>query len=159
NLPLLGRNPIALIRNQAGVPGILTAARNNTGINGGRPGWTEGNPGGINTKGNFLRNHNRESVPERPTSQHNAHLSCATHNVRADGVGGTSQVKLAKPNGTNVYHGTLYEYNRNNFLSANRFFNKFKVPPTPATPRPFLNQNQFGGTVGGPIFKDKLFFF
>src|SRR5262249_30433139 len=120
---------------------------------------TEVTQDGINIQDNFIRNNSLDFVPNRPTSDTIGEFSIVTNNVGADGVGGTSQVKLATANGTNDYHGTLYEYNLNNFLSANRFFNKFKVPPTPATPRPFLNQNQFGGTVGGPIFKDKLFFF
>ncbi len=156
NLPLLGRNPIELIRNQAGVPGILSAARSNTGINGGRPGWTEVTQDGINIQDNFIRNNGLDFVPNRPTSDTIGEFSVVQNNVGADGVGGTSQVKLATPSGTNGYHGTLYEYNRNNFLSANKFFNKAVQPNTPRT---FLNQNQFGGTVGGPILKDKLFFF
>jgi hypothetical protein len=155
-LPLLGRNPIELIRNQAGVPGILSAARNNTGINGGRPGWTEITQDGINIQDNFIRNNGLDFVPNRPTSDTIGEFSIVSNNVGADGVGGTSQVKLATPSGTNAFHGTVYEYNRNNFLSANRFFNKFRQPNVP---RPFLNQNQFGATIGGPILKDKLFFF
>lgn len=159
NLPLNGRNPIELIRNQAGVPGILSAMRNNTGINGGRPGWTEVTQDGINIQDNFIRNNGLDFVPNRPTSDTIGEFSIVSNNVGADGVGGTSQVKLATPNGTNALHGTLYEYNRNNFLSANRFFNKDVQPGVTPTPRTFLNQNQFGGTVGGPIKKDKLFFF
>src|SRR5208283_661586 len=54
--------------------------------------------------------------------------------------------------GTNEFHGALYEYLRNSDLDAKNFFD-------PATgPTPPLHRNQFGGLLGGPILKDKLFF-
>jgi hypothetical protein len=159
NLPLNGRNPIELIRDQAGVPGILTAARDNTGINGGRPGWTQVTQDGINIQDNFIRNNDLDFVPNRPTSDTIGEFTIVSNNVGADAVGGTSQVKLVTPSGTNVIHGSLYEYNRNNALSANSFFNKDVQPGTPPVPRAFLNQNQFGARVGGPALKDKLFYF
>jgi hypothetical protein len=52
--------------------------------------------------------------------------------------------------GTNAYHGSVYEFLRNDKLDARNFFSE-KVEP--------LKQNQFGGTAGGPIVRDKLFFF
>lgn len=69
--------------------------------------------------------------------------------------------------GTNQFHGNLYEYLRNTSLNANTWQNKgyayFVDPSTmkldSAFPRPQLHWNEFGGTVGGPIVKDKLFFF
>ncbi len=56
--------------------------------------------------------------------------------------------------GTNGYHGDLYEYFRNKVLDANTWLNN-----EVGDPRGGFSQNQFGGTVGGPIIKDKLFFF
>jgi len=56
--------------------------------------------------------------------------------------------------GTNGYHGDLYEFFRNKVLDANTWINN-----TTGNPRGGFSQNQFGGTVGGPIVKDKLFFF
>ena len=56
--------------------------------------------------------------------------------------------------GTNGYHGDLYEFFRNKVLDANTWINN-----TTGKPRGGFSQNQFGGTVGGPIMKDKLFFF
>lgn len=56
--------------------------------------------------------------------------------------------------GTNGYHGDLYEFFRNKVLDANTWINN-----TTGNPRGGFSQNQFGGTVGGPIMKDKLFFF
>src|SRR5277367_725582 len=56
--------------------------------------------------------------------------------------------------GTNGYHGVLYEFFRNKVLDANTWINNLT-----GTPRGGFSQNQFGGTFGGPIKKDKLFFF
>src|SRR5262249_43411983 len=54
--------------------------------------------------------------------------------------------------GTNDFHGTLYEYLRNSALDAPNFFD-------PAgEPKPAFHRNQFGGLLGGPILKDRLFF-
>jgi len=69
--------------------------------------------------------------------------------------------------GTNQYHGDLYEYVRNTALDANSWQDKgyaYFVNPNSGTletalPRPPLHWNNFGGTLGGPILKDKLFFF
>jgi hypothetical protein len=156
NLPLLGRNPIELMRNQAGVPGILGAnAREDTVINGGRPGWTQITQDGINIQDNFIRNNATDFVPTRPTTDTIGEFSVITAVAGADSVGGSSQVRLVTPSGTNSFHGGVYEYNRNSALSAYNFLSK-RVTPIPA--KPFLNQNQFGGKVGGPIIKNKLFF-
>ncbi|MBV9625592.1 MAG: TonB-dependent receptor [Acidobacteria bacterium] len=58
--------------------------------------------------------------------------------------------------GTNGYHGNLFEYLRNAKLDANSWINKHT---SPIVPRGGFTQNQFGGTFGGPIIKDKTFFF
>lgn len=70
------------------------------------------------------------------------------------GRNGGANVDLITKGGTNKFHGSAFEYLRNKVLNANDFFfNRNGVP------RPDLTQNIFGGTVGGPILKDKLFFF
>jgi hypothetical protein len=56
--------------------------------------------------------------------------------------------------GTNVLHGSLWEQFQNSDMNATPFFYN-----AAGTPKPFLNRNAFGGTLGGPIKKDKLFFF
>jgi hypothetical protein len=65
-------------------------------------------------------------------------------------MGGT--VIVQTKSGTNEYHGTAYEFLRNQVLDATNFFNVGK-------PKPVYRQNQFGGTLGGPIQRNKLFFF
>jgi len=59
-------------------------------------------------------------------------------------------VNVITKSGTNSFHGNLYEYFRNKVLNARGFFD---------TTKPAFNQNQFGGTFGGPIKKDRTFFF
>jgi len=64
------------------------------------------------------------------------------------------QVALVTKSGSNQFHGSLYEYNRNTFTAANTWFNnQAGVPGQP------LVRNQFGGSVGGKIIRDRLFYF
>jgi hypothetical protein len=62
-------------------------------------------------------------------------------------------VNLITKSGTNEFHGGLFEYFRNEKLDTRNYFN---VPPAPKPP---YRLNQFGGSLGGPIVRDKLFFF
>src|SRR5581483_4212006 len=71
-----------------------------------------------------------------------------------DSKDGAAQIALVTRSGTNEFHGSLYEYLRNSSLNANNYFvNLFGAP------RPKMILNQFGGQLGGPISKDKAFFF
>ena len=65
-----------------------------------------------------------------------------------------AQVAVVTKSGTNAFHGTAFEYLRNNVLDANDWFANHSGLPQPA-----LRQNDFGGVLGGPILKDRLFFF
>src|SRR5258708_4447033 len=65
-----------------------------------------------------------------------------------------ANINVITKTGTNQIHGSAWEFLRNDKLNANDFFFNRQ-----GTPRPTLKQNQFGGTVGGPVIKDKLFFF
>jgi len=70
------------------------------------------------------------------------------------GPGGGGQFQLVTKSGTNQFHGTLYEYHRNTSTVANDWFNN-----NAGVGRAPLIRNQFGGTIGGPVLHDKLFFF
>src|SRR6185436_969774 len=65
-----------------------------------------------------------------------------------------AQISLVTKSGSNDWHGALFEANRNTATTANDFFNNRS-----GVGRPKLIRNTFGGAVGGPIVKDKLFFF
>jgi Carboxypeptidase regulatory-like domain/TonB dependent receptor/TonB-dependent Receptor Plug Domain len=71
-----------------------------------------------------------------------------------------ANVNVVTKSGTNQFHGAIWEFNRNNFFNANDFFYKRseKGEGLSNSP-PEVKQNQYGGTIGGPIIKDKLFFF
>jgi hypothetical protein len=69
-----------------------------------------------------------------------------------------ANVNLVTKSGTNDIHGTAFEYFRNEALNANDFFYNRNRLPTQAD-KQILKQNQFGGSIGGPLKKDKLFLF
>ncbi|HTM51205.1 MAG TPA: TonB-dependent receptor [Bryobacteraceae bacterium] len=66
------------------------------------------------------------------------------------GKGGGTIINVVTKSGTNQYHGTLYEFVRNDLFDARNYFASSKSP---------LKLNQFGGAIGAPLRKDKLFFF
>ncbi len=84
-----------------------------------------------------------------------------TGNANAEaGRSSGAQVSLVTKSGTNHFHGAAYEYNRPTITVANNFFNKQAQLNSGEANRPGkLIRNIFGADVGGPIFKDKLFFF
>ena len=63
-------------------------------------------------------------------------------------------VSVVTRSGTNAFHGSAFEYLRNYNLNANAFFNN-----AAGLPRDKLKRNQYGGTIGGPVLRNKLFFF
>jgi len=71
-----------------------------------------------------------------------------------------ANVTVSTKSGTNGFHGSAFEFFRNTVLNANDFIVKLdQERADTANTRQVLNQNQFGATIGGPIVKDKLFFF
>ena len=62
-----------------------------------------------------------------------------------------AQVTIVTQSGSNQLHGSVYEFMRNNALDAPNYFDQGSAPP--------FQRNQFGGAIGGPIQKDKTFFF
>jgi hypothetical protein len=70
------------------------------------------------------------------------------------GFSGATLVNVVTRSGTNQFHGSAFEFLRNQKLDANNFFNNQNNIKLPA-----LRQNNFGATVGGPVFKNKTFFF
>jgi len=151
-LPLDGRDPLALIRLQAGVPGI--ANRTDTAINGGRPTWTQVSQDGVNIQDNFIRTNALDYSPNRPTSDTVGEFTITTAVPGVDAAGGATTVRMITPSGTNKFDGDLFGFNRSNSRGANSFFNKRDCLPKPA-----LSRNQFGGTLGGPVVRNRLFFF
>ena len=76
-----------------------------------------------------------------------------TSNFGADIGKGGAVVNVVIKSGTNNFHGSAFEFLRNSYMDAKNFFD------SPTSPIPPFKQNQFGGTLGGPILKNKTFFF
>ena len=79
------------------------------------------------------------------------------------GRNASGQINVITRSGTNAFHGSAYEFFRNNILNANAYFNKIS---SVVTPRPLLRYNDFGYTIGGPVWiphvydgRNKTFFF
>ena len=76
----------------------------------------------------------------------------------SQGQHSSAQVNSVTKSGTNDFHGSLFEFVRNDLLNATNYFAKVD-PNTGNKVHSTLKRNQFGGTAGGPIFRNKLFFF
>jgi Carboxypeptidase regulatory-like domain len=77
-----------------------------------------------------------------------------TSNVDASATRGSGQMQMVTRSGTNQFRGSAFWNNRNSKLSASNWFNNFN-----GVPKDFENRNQFGVRIGGPIIKNKTFFF
>ncbi len=140
DLPIDGRNPLSLLSLQAGVN--ATAFNH---VNGQRTSSTNFTRDGINVQDNFIRTGG--FVQDRPSVDDTGEFTVTTQNSGADlGGGGSAQIRLITPRGGNEFHGAGYLYNRNNYFAANEFGNN-----AVGVEKPFLNRNQFGGKIGGPL--------
>ncbi|MGA3264682.1 MAG: carboxypeptidase-like regulatory domain-containing protein, partial [Terracidiphilus sp.] len=79
------------------------------------------------------------------------------------GHGSGAQVNVVLKSGTNQFHGALFEFFRNRWMDAKNFFDfpgcTATSPPGTCGAIPRFDRSQYGGTLGGPVFKDKTFFF
>ncbi|MBZ5576618.1 MAG: TonB-dependent receptor [Acidobacteriia bacterium] len=150
NLPVLGRQVTTFFQSQPGV----SVGGDATSVNGLKSSFSNVTLDGINIQDNFIRTNGLDYAPFRTTIDQVAEITVATSNQSAAIGGGASQFILSTKSGSNAFHGSVYWYNRNNALSANDWFND-----RDGVAQPKLNLNQPGAAVGGPIKKDKLFFY
>ncbi len=151
DLPILNRNPLALLELEAGVnQNGMTA----TVIDGQRTTYSNLTLDGINIQDNFIRENDVDFSPNLPFNSQAQEFTIIDQNADVDKGGGASQVSMVTPKGTNKYHGEGFWYYRTNDWAANNWFNDASGVPIPT-----LLQNQGGGNIGGPIKKDKLFFY
>ena len=111
---------------------------------------------GINVQDNATRS-NPDAIfnAVQPRTQAIEEMTMSTAAAGADSASeGAVQIKFVTKAGTNQFHGGLYETNRNSALEACYFFNCLV-----GTPKDRINLNEYGFTIGGPIKKNKLFFF
>ncbi|CAN5759988.1 hypothetical protein BH10ACI4_BH10ACI4_10840 [soil metagenome] len=159
-LPLNGRNAIALTTLTPGVRVNATANQSgfaNRGtnlsaisINGSPTGSNsyilDGQSNLSTTTGEIAVNPNVDSIQEFKVQ---SGVFSAQYGFTLGGV-----VNLASRTGTNKFHGSIYEFLRNDIFNARNYF-----ATVGSVAKPVLRYNQFGGTIGGPILHDKAFFF
>ena len=162
-LPSEGRNVPDLLSLQ---PGVLYLGRNVDQQSDSRSGTVNGaRSDQTNVTLDGLDDNNQEQGLAftgvlRPTLDSTEEYRVATTNANADsGRSSGAQVSIVTRSGTNAFHGSVYEYNRS-FGTANDWFNKASQIQAGEPNRPGkLIRNTFGAWAGGPIKKDKLFFF
>ena len=86
-------------------------------------------------------------------------FSVLTNTYSAQFGGNGSVVNAVSRSGTNEFHGSAYEFLRNSALDSRSYYDFFPTAAGQEPDKPEFRRNQFGGSVGGPIKKDKLFFF
>ncbi len=164
-MPLNGRDftQLALL-----VPGVIRGSGNATGSSGNAETFRYGQEGGASLVVNGIRAQgnnfildgidNNEALVNTivlfPPADAIQEFRVQTNIAPAQyGRAGGALVVTSIKSGTNEYHGSAFWFNRNKDLNAENFFT------SPNTPTPSFVRNQFGGSVGGPIIKNKLFFF
>ncbi len=152
-LPFFARNVANLLQYQPGVTSFGTTDDRNGSVNGGRS-----DQGNITLDGANVNNeHSRVAFTSvlRVTLDSVEEFRSTTSNADATkGRGSGADVALVTKSGTNQLHGSLYEYRRGTETAANDFFsNRSGVPRAP------LLINIFGGSAGGPVKKNRAFFF
>lgn len=150
--PLNGRNVLDLAALQPGVAETNSdsGAAGTYSIAGGRSdSVTYLLDGSVNN--NLINN----AVVYNPNPDTIAEFRILESNYSAEyGRNGGGVISVVTKSGTNEFHGSGFEFLRNDAFNANTFFNKVD-----GLPRDVLKRNQYGGTIGGPIKKDKFFFF
>ncbi|HYL84157.1 MAG TPA: TonB-dependent receptor [Candidatus Angelobacter sp.] len=154
SLPILDRNPMALLSLQAGVSNSGPGGAISTTINGQRTSFSNLTIDGINVQDNFIRENALDFTPNLPFNSQAQEFTVVTQNAGVENGGGASQVSIVTPKGTNTWHGEGFWYYRTNAWKANDWFNDAS-----GIPKPGLLQNQGGGNIGGPVLKNKLFIY
>ena len=151
DLPLNGRNPLQLTTLTPGTAltstGTESGQQDNVGltVNGLRA--TQNN---FQLDGAVYNDRFFDSVPILPNPDALQEFTVQSSNYSSEYAGAGALVQLSTRSGTNSFHGSAYEFLRNTVLDAKNYFQQ-TAPP--------FKLNQFGGTVGGPIIKDRTFFF
>src|ERR1700730_11825286 len=162
-LPLATRNYVELTLLSPGATHPDPSSFNNgDNVNSGARPFINGNRGQSN---HFLldrldNNEISDTLPEyTPSPDEIEEFNLISNNAPAE-VGNFEGgiVSATIKSGTNSFHGDVWEFFRNDKLNANQWENKVN-PNSPEIPRAPVRWNMFGGTLGGPILKNKLFFF
>jgi hypothetical protein len=165
DMPLYGRNVAQLLSVQPGV--VFTSNRSDLAMNDTRSGAVNGahsDQNNITLDGVDVNDQGNGSpfetvVPVTVASVEEFRVTTADYGAE-QGRSSGAQSALVTKGGTNVFHGSAYEYNRTDFGEANDFFNKSTQADIDAPNKPLhLVYNIFGADLGGPIKHDRAFFF
>ncbi|MGE5644914.1 MAG: carboxypeptidase regulatory-like domain-containing protein [Acidobacteriota bacterium] len=83
-----------------------------------------------------------------------AEIKFSTSNFGAESGNGLAAYNVITKSGTNQFHGSLFEFNQNDKFNSNNYFSNLV-----GAPKPIVRWNSFGGSIGGPIRKNKVFFY
>jgi Carboxypeptidase regulatory-like domain/TonB-dependent Receptor Plug Domain len=160
DLPLNGRNFEQLILLAPGVQSVTTGTQNSFygrapsySIAGSRPEGQELLLDGANIQGFWDHGAGNSIIGTSLGVEAIGEFQVLTNSYSARFGGSGSVMNATTRSGTNTFHGEVYDFFRNDVLDARNFFNTVGLAKDP------FRQNQFGGTLGGPIKKDKMFFF
>ncbi len=130
----------------------VTSAR--VAVNIGEGGNGQSNPSGEIVTSTSVYGAIGQALPSPPPETvEELHVNSAMYDA-SQGANSGAHIELTTKSGTNAMHGGAYEYHQSTGWNANQwFYNHFELP------RPHMNRNVFGGYLGGPIKKDKLFYF
>ncbi|HYW36525.1 MAG TPA: carboxypeptidase-like regulatory domain-containing protein [Terriglobales bacterium] len=165
-LPSEGRDPVSILSLQPGVTFIgsdkqIDQSNDSRGgsVSGARSDQTNITLDGLDDNEQLLGNAFQGAL--RATLDSIQEFRVTTSNGNADeGRSSGGQVSLVTKSGTNAFHGSAYEYNRSSIGEANDWFNKAAEISSGLPNKPgHLIRNTFGATVGGPLQKDRMFFF
>jgi hypothetical protein len=145
-IPMQVRNVVSLLGVQ---PGVASSGQ----VSGARPDQNNVLLDGADVNDNQGSN-GFNSVLPIPLDSVQEFRTTVTGFTADEGHSSGGQVSVITKSGSNSFHGSLYEYNRNTDFEANSWFNNRS-----GVARPALIRNQYGASVGGPIRKNKLFFF
>lgn len=169
NLPFEGRRADRILSLQPGISNIgdsdtvnggsNTATDRNGVVNGGKSDQSNLTLDGVDINNQQTREPFNGAL--RVTLDSVQEFRVTTTNANADSARGSgAQITLITRSGTNQLHGAAYWFVRNKMFNANTFFNNSTVGADgKGLPTPKLNRNTYGGRLGGPIIKNKLFYF
>ncbi|MEP6757350.1 MAG: carboxypeptidase regulatory-like domain-containing protein, partial [Chthonomonadales bacterium] len=163
SLPNIDRNPLYQLNLMPGANNDVGSRNygNNGNENGSAVGQTrpqlaslggvDANANSVYIEGIFNREPQNGYIGLTPPIEGIQEVQVYTGKYNAEfGFSGSAVINIVTKSGTNRFHGAIFEFLRNNATDAHNYF------ATSATP---FHHNQFGGAIGGPIFKNKLFFF